>query len=716
MSNMNVKNTSRRAFLKTSAIAGGGLFVGFNYIGCTSESAPIEVMKAIPKEWFAFDAYIKIGETGLVTIMSTNPEIGQNVKTSMPMIVAEELDVAWRDVVVEQAPLNTDWYERQVAGGSQSIRSTWDILRKAGAKTRSILVDTAAEIWESDVADCTVADGIITHTDGRQLSYGELAAKTVDKELPEEVKLKDPKDFKIIGKSKTNVDMQGILTGMPLFGIDTKKEGMAYACAVRPPSFGQVMDSYDDSETLKINGVQKTIRFGDKVAVLASNTWAAIKGAKAIKATWSEKSTAEDTALHSATLREHLEKKSAKPRRVDGDVDKAFAQADQVVERIYEAPFLPHACMEPMNFYADVTDAKVLLEGPIQTPAWTEQRVAGLLERDVADIEIKMTRMGGGFGRRLYGDFTLEAAEISSLAKQPIQLVFTREDDMHAGTYRPASAYKFKVGIKDNEITSWHLTEAFYNGEMFGSMPSNFPCGAIENYRVDCHNIKTNITTGAWRAPYANFLAFAEQAFMDELAVIVKKDPIQFRLDLLAKAKNNPVGEEYNYDADKFEGVIKLAVEKAGFGKSTSGLHQGISAYYSHNTYVAEIAEVAIKDGSPVIKNIVCAVDCGIVVNPIAALNQIEGGIIDGIGHAMFGDFSFEEGRAQSSNYHQYRLIRMPEVPTIDVHFVESYNDPTGLGEPTLPPAGGAIANALHAATGKRLYQQPFVKHLDELG
>lgn len=401
---------------------------------------------------------------------------------------------------------------------------------------------------------------------------------------------------------------------------------------------------------------------------------------------------------------------------MDGDVDKAFGEADEVIERTYEAPFLPHTCMEPMNFFANVTSEKVELVGPIQTPKWTQQRVADLLERPLEEVTIEMTRMGGGFGRRLYGDFTLEAAELSSLTKKPVKLTFTREDDMLAGTYRPASAYKFKVGIKDNKVTAYHLTEACFNGSMFGSMPNNFPCGAIENYRVDSHKIDSNITTGAWRAPYANFLAYAEQAFLDELAGILDQDAVQFRLDLMEKAKTAPVGEEYNYEVDKYAGVIKLAAEKSGWGSGASGKHLGFCAYYSHNTYVAEVAEVELVDDSPVVKKITCAVDCGLVVNPLAALNQIEGGIIDGIGHAMYGDFSFEAGQTGSTNFNNYRLIRMAEAPEIEVHFVESLNDPTGLGEPTLPPAGGAVANALHAASGKRLYKQPFVKYYDVIG
>lgn len=708
-------NNSRRNFLKVSAATGGGLLIGFNFIGCQSDTAPIEVMKAYPTKWNAFDAYIKIGDTGLVSIYSQNPEIGQNIKTSMPMIVAEELEVDWKDVIVEQAPLNAEWYERQVAGGSQSIRQGWETLRTAGAKVKQLLVETAAEQWEAEASDCHAVSGFVSHSDGRQLSYGELAEAASTKELPEKVTLKDPKDFKIIGHSKTNVDMEGILIGKPLFGIDFTRDGMVYATALRPPSFGMTLGNYNEAAAKAVSGVIDVIKFGDKIGVIATNTWAAIKGKKALVAEWKQTGKAEDTEYHSKTLLDYLDKKAAEPRRVDGDVDKAFAAADEVIERTYEAPFLPHACMEPMNFFADVTADKVELVGPIQTPKWTQSRVAELLERELEEVTIDMTRMGGGFGRRLYGDFALEAAEISSLVKKPVKLIFTREDDMTAGMYRPASAYRFKVGIKDNKVTAYHLTEACFNGQMFGSMPNNFPCGAIENYRVDSHKIESNITTGAWRAPYANFLAYAEQAFLDELAGILGTDAVQFRLDLFAQAKSKPVGEEHNYEVDKYVGVIKKAAEKSGWGAG-GNKNLGFCAYYSHNTYVAEVAEVELVDDTPVVKKVTCVVDCGIVINPKAALNQIEGGIIDGIGHAMYGDFSFTAGRSDSDNYNNYRLIRMSEAPEIEVHFIKSKNDPTGLGEPTLPPAGGAVANALHAATGKRLYKQPFVKYYEVLG
>ncbi len=714
---------NRRSFIKVSAATGGGMLIGFNLLtGCKSDPPAVAKPKVIPlpdpSQWFDINAYLKIGDTGLVSIISPNPEIGQNVKTSMPMIVAEELDVAWKDVVVEQSPLNSVDFDRQVAGGSQSIRQSWTALRQAGATAKKILVDTAAERWGIDASECSVSEGVITSPTGETLKYGELVAEASGREVPEEVELKDPSEFKIIGQSQVNVDMEGILSGTAVFGIDYRIEGMKHAVVLRPPAFGKELVSFDDAAAKNVNGVEQVLKFGNKIAVVANSTWAAMKGKKALTAEWKEVGPIEDSAYHTKTLKEHLVKKAEEARRVDGDVDAAFAQADEVIERIYEAPFLPHTCMEPMNFYANVTAEGAKLVGPIQTPKWTQSKVATLLGIEEDKVTVHMTRMGGGFGRRLYGDFADEAAEISSLIKAPVQVLFSREDDMTAGTYRPGSAYRFKVGIKDGQLSSYHLTEAFFNGEMFGNMPSNFPAGAIENYRVDCHNIESNITTGAWRAPYANFLASAEQSFFDELAEHLGKDPIDFRLELFAKAKEQPIGEEHNYEIDKFVNVIKMAREKSNWDTKKTGVHKGFSAYYSHNTYVAEVAEMVIENDLPVVKKVICAIDCGIVVNPKAAKNQAEGGVVDGLGHAMYGQFEIEGGRAKQTNFGvaDYKLIRMMDAPEVEVHFAENQNDPTGLGEPTLPPAGGALSNALYAATGKRFYKQPFITEMEVKG
>ena len=702
-------NLSRRNFLKTSVLASGGMLIGFNFLqACKPEAKmPVDIASL---NFNDFNAFIKISDEGYVTIYSPNPEIGQGVKTSMPMIIAEELDVEWNKVNVAQGALDTKNFTRQVAGGSQSIRQGWDALRQTGATAKQMLINAAAVKWNVDASTCTASKGTITNANGETLSYGEVVKEAAVLEVPENVTLKETTKYTIIGKDAVNVDIDKIITGKPLFGLDYKAENMLIASVLRPPSFGQKLESFDDSKAKEVSGVVNVLKFGDKVAVLANSTWAAMKGKKAITAKWSNNKP-ESTENHNKILTDILDGKKFNTRREDGNVNKAFSEADKVIERTYHSPFLPHNCLEPMNFYANVTADKVHLVGPIQTPQWTVNRVAQLLERKVEEIHCEMTRMGGGFGRRLYGDFAIEAAEISSLASTPIKVVFSREDDMTAGTYRPAIKYRIKAALKDGKVTGYHLKEAAINGNMYGLIPNFFPAGCIPNYKVDTGNYKSNITTGAWRAPYTNFLAFAEQSFFNELASELGKDHTDLVLELLQNVKGT-TDKRIEYSGQRMEDTIKLVKEKANWGKKEEGVYQGFAAYYSHNTHVAEVAEVVLKDGYPVVQKVTAAVDCGIVVNPTGAVNQVQGGVIDGIGHAMYGDFSFKDGKPEFQNFDKYRLIRMQETPQVDVHFVQNDKSPTGLGEPGLPPAGGAVANAIHNVLGKRLYSQPFVNQL----
>ena len=701
---------SRRNFLKTSVLASGGMLIGFNFLNACRPNAivPIDISKL---NFNDFNAFIKISQEGYVTIFSPNPEIGQGVKTSMPMIIAEELDVPWEKVAVSQGLYDPVNYQRQVAGGSQSIRFGWDALRQTGATAKQMLINAAALKWGVEPSSCYASQGIITNANGDSFGYGEVVKEAAVLEVPENVELKESKDYKIIGQDIKNVDIQKIITGKPLFGLDYVTEEMVYASVLRPPSFGKKLVSFDDQNSKKINGVVNVLKFGDKIAVLGTNTWAAMKGKKALICKWSSNTKLESTEDHNKELLKILNGNKFKVNREDGNIEKAFLNSDKNIERTYESPFLPHNCMEPMNFYANVTSDKVHLVGPIQTPAWTASKISKLLDRKPEEIHLEMTRMGGGFGRRLYGDFAEEAAQISSLANKPVKVVFSREDDMAAGIYRPAIKYRIKASIKDGKITGYHLKEAAINGNMYGLIPNFFPAGCIPNYKVSTANYQSKITTGAWRAPYTNFLAFAEQSFFNELASELGKDHPSLLIELLQNVKGTK-DERIQYSAERMEKTINLVVEKSNWGKSSEGIYQGFSAYYSHNTHVAEVADVEMVNGLPVVKKVTVAVDCGIVVNPLGAKNQVEGGVIDGIGHAMYGDFSFEEGTPQSVNFDTYRLIRMNETPQVSTYFVESDLSPTGLGEPGLPPAGGAVANAIKAATGKQLFKQPFVKEL----
>ncbi|WP_418604099.1 molybdopterin cofactor-binding domain-containing protein [Hwangdonia sp.] len=727
------KNTfSRRSFLKSSALASGGMIIGFNlFNACKSDVKPSIDLSQL--NYNDFNAFIKISPEGKVTIFSPNPEIGQGVKTSMPMIIAEELEVAWDDVLVVQAPLDTKNYNRQVAGGSQSIRHGWTALRQTGATAKQMLVNAAAAKWGVDASKCSVKNGVITNAKGETLGYGDVVSDAAVLEVPEEVSLKDPKDFTIIGQGKGNVDIDKIITGKPLFGLDYKVEGMLYAAVLRPPAFGQVLDTYDASVAKSLPGVVDVITIGkkvrefqeagkgnwtmqisssDKVVVIAKTTWDAFKGKNAIKATWKTDTPLESTEKHDDILLGLLNGKNFSTRRQDGDVKKAFANADKVIERIYESPFLPHNTLEPMNFFANVTDEKVELVGPVQTPEAAHSVVAELLGRDIENVHLDMTRMGGGFGRRLYGDFVFEAAEISDAVRKPIKMVSSREDDMTTGVYRPAIKYKIAASIKDGKLTGYHLKEAAVNSNMYGLIPNFFPAGAIENYQVDTANYQSNITTGAWRAPYTNFLASAEQSFFDEIAEELGVDRVQLHMDLLDNVKKNPE-PNIEYNPERLQNVLKLAVEKSNWGKTEAGVYQGLSVYYCHNTHVAEVADITMENGLPIVKKVTCAIDCGIVVNPLGAINQAKGGILDGIGHAMYSDFEFKDGIPQSNNFNSYQLIRMGQTPKVDIHFIESDIDPTGLGEPTLPPVGAAIANAIYKATGKRLTKQPYMGNLN---
>ncbi len=731
MKSSNKSTFSRRGFIKSTALAGGGMLIGFNlFTACKSEvEPPIDISQL---NFNDFNSYIKISDEGKVTIFAPNPEIGQGVKTSMPMLIAEELDVAWKDVFVQQAPLDTENFWRQVAGGSQSIRLGWEPLRQTGATARQMLVNAAAAKWGIDASECKTSEGVITNSNGDKLGYGDVVNEAAKLEIPENVTLKKPKDFIIIGTDTANVDIDGIITGQPLFGMDYKEEGMLYACVLRPPAFGQSLESYDDTRARELPGVIDVITIGekargylkqerrswsvqlsgsDKVIVIAKSTWDALKGVKAIKATWKSDSSLESTETHDKALFDLLDGNKFQTLRSDGNVKKAFADADEVIERTYEAPFLPHNCMEPMNFFANVTSDKVHLVGPVQTPEEAAKVVASMLGRDLKEVHLEMTRMGGGFGRRLYGDFVFEAAEISDAIKKPVQMVSTREGDMTTGVYRPPTKYRIAASIKDGKLTGYHLKETCVNGNMYGLIPNFFPAGALENYQVDVASYQSNITTGAWRAPYTNFLAFAEQSFFDEIAETLKIDRIQMHLDLLQNVKGT-TDERIQYSPERLEGVIKLAVEKSNWGKSEEGVYQGFSAYYCHNSHVAEVADIVMEDGFPVVKKVTCAVDCGIVVNPLGARNQAEGGVLDGIGHAMYGELTFKDGVPNSDNFDTYRLIRMGETPKVNIHFVESDMVPTGLGEPTLPPVGAAVANAIYAATGTRVTKQPFISNL----
>ncbi|MFZ6010869.1 MAG: xanthine dehydrogenase family protein molybdopterin-binding subunit, partial [Bacteroidota bacterium] len=475
----------------------------------------------------------------------------------------------------------------------------------------------------------------------------------------------------------------------------------------RPPAFGKKLKSFDDTEARAIDGVKNVVTFDNKIAVLATSTWLAKKGRDALRIQWEDEAKLESTADHQEALKNLIRQKHDTPKRSDGDVDKAMTENKKMLEAVFEAPFLPHAPMEPMNFFADVRADEVELYGPIQTPARGRSDVSKALNIPEEKIKVGMSRIGGGFGRRLQSDYAVEAARISQLAQAPVQVIWTREDDIQGGFYRPAGMYRYRATINSNsQLDSWYLIAASVNQDN-GTRQDNFPAGAIPNYRVDSHNLRSAITVGPWRAPNHNFLAFAEESFIDEIALELKKDPVAFRLELLDRAKQNQFGK-LSYSPDRYQAVIKLAAEMGQWTAApTRGIYKGFSAHFSFGTYAAQVAEISIIDGKVKVHKICCAIDCGRVVNLSGAETQVEGGIVDGLGHAMYGELSFENGAPVQKNFNTYRMIRMPDVPALEVKFVESTENPMGLGEPGLPPVAAAVCNAIYRATGQRIRKLP---------
>lgn len=737
----------RRAFLKASAAAGGGLLINFSWLSGAAAASG----EAATDQAFELNAYLRIAPSGDITAMVPNPEFGQNLMTSMPMILAEELDADWEKVTAKQAEFEPEDYQRQFTGGSQSIRLAWQSLRMAGASARHMLRQAAAKKWNVPVEEVSTQKSVLSHAaSGKTSTYGEMASEAAMIPMPKQVPLKNKSAFELIGQSRKNLEGLKIATGQPMFGLDYQAEGMLVAMIEHPPAFGQTVDSADLDEIKKMKGIvdafvfesmrpdyQKnyfdTTAFPSLIAIVGHKTWQVMKAKKALSAKWKAMpartetidrfGTAievkvpgglESTDGHRKAMDNALDGELEVLRR-DGDPKTAFEQAETVIERTYRAPLLAHNTLEPMNFFAHVTGDEVYVAGPLQAPAFIEGTVASRLNVPTDKVRIEMTRMGGGFGRRAYSHYLVEAAVISKQVKAPVKLIYSREDDMTMGIYRPTYTVQLKAALDENnqlvayQVRGVGLTEHCVH-------ENRFPAGAVDHYLAEGLVIPSNITTGAFRAPRSNFMALAEQAFLDEVAEAAGEDPIAFRLSLLERAKNNPVGENNDYDPSRYAGVLKLVRDRSGWNSMPSDVKKGVAAYFCHNSYAAQVVTVTQEgDSLPKVDQVHSAVDCGVVVNHDAAVNMVEGAVIDGIGNAMYGEMTFTDGKPDKRNFDRYRIIRMNEIPRqIHVNFVDNDIDPTGLGEPPFPPVFPALANALYRATGTRLYDQPFIKALEK--
>jgi isoquinoline 1-oxidoreductase beta subunit len=720
------RRTSRRTFLKASVASGGGLLLH----AALPAAARAAIAGAATSET-TINAFVRIAPDGIVTIMAKNPEIGQGVKTMLPMLIAEELDVDWKDVRTEQASLDTAKYGRQFAGGSMATPLHWEPLRRVGAAGRQMLIAAAAGTWGVPPAECETGSGIVRHApSGKTLGYGVLASKAAALPAPAlaSVKLKDPKDFKIIGRPIPGVDSPLVVTGKPLFGIDVTVPGMLYAVFQKCPVFGGKVASANIDTVKSLPGVRYVfiVKGGDNpralvdgVAIVADSWWAASRAREKLEVKWDEGPTAAESSEGYARGAAALAKGApAKMLRRDGDVNSAFASAARVIEAAYSYPFLPHISLEPQNCTARVEDGKVVLWAPTQLPGDGAEVVASTLGISVSDVTVHMTRCGGGFGRRLRSDFMAEAAWIAKTAGAPVKLLWNRADDIQHDFYRPAGFHYFKGGIDESGkliVLSDHFVTFGHGDQVADSAsmdPSEFPARLVEHLDYGMSMLPFGVPTGPLRAPRSNALAFVFQSFIDELAHAAGKDPVAYRLALLGERRVLPDESGQNnrlrdFDTGRMRAVLELAAQKAGWSKRAlpKGTGMGVAFYFSHFGYFAEVVQATVAPAGRVkVDKVWVAADVGSqIINPSGAENQVQGAALDGIGAALGQAITIERGRVAQSNFDTVMPLRIDQAPPVEVHFLTTDHPPTGLGEPALPPAIPALCNAIFAATGKRI-------------
>jgi isoquinoline 1-oxidoreductase beta subunit len=714
----------RRQLLKAGVLAGGGLWLGVG---------PAAAFKQ-PGGGVGLNAWVGIDRAGVVTIQSQNPEIGQGIKTSLPMLVAEELDVAWAGVKVVQAPLAPELYGRQVAGGSMSTTWQYEPMRRAGAAARQMLMNAAALRWGVPAGEVSTADGKVLHArSGRSLGYGELADEAAALPAPDlkTVALKDEKSFRLVGTPQTGVDNEGVVTGAPLFGIDAEVPGMKFAVYQKCPVFGgrvaranlervKAMPGVRAAFVIEGNGDDYELASG--VAIVADSSWHANKARDALEVEWAPGVGAgQSSAGFAETAAKLADKRGQMLVWQEGDVDAALKGAAKRLKASYHYPFLAHSPLEPMNCTARVDGGRVEIWASTQTPDAGRQLVAKLLGLKPEDVTVHIMRSGGGFGRRLTGEFMAEAAWIAREAGVPVKLVWTREDDMTRSVLRAAGWHHLEAGLdKAGRLVAWrnHFI-SFGEGETYaraaGIDPKQFPARFVPNFRTEASLMPLKAPTGYYRAPSNNGFGFVMQGFIDELAAMAGADPLAFRQSLLGPAKVlGSVAERDIFDSGRMRAVLDKAAAMAGWGRKLprrEGVREGlgIAFHYSHFGYFATVAEVAVaRDGSVDVKKVWVAGDVGRqIVNPSGAVNQVQGSVVDALGGALGLAITLKDGAIEQRNFDTYPLPRMADAPPVEVAFVLSDNPPTGLGEPAYPAVPAALANAIFAATGVRVRNLP---------
>lgn len=699
---------SRREFVAAGVAAGAGLVVGF-YLPHGRASNKV----------FSPNAYLRITQDNKITIVVARSEMGQGVRTALPMILAEELEADWKQIEIEQAGAST-LYGDQTTGGSASVRTTWDPMRKAGAAAREMLISAAALTWGVSRSTCAAQQGNILHgASKRQLSYGELAAKASTLPIPTDVPLKQSKDYKIVGQRLARVDTPGKVKGEAVFGIDFRMPGMKYALLSRCPTIGGKMLSFDDEESKKISGVSYVGKISDTaVAVVADSVWGAMEGRRVLNVNWDDGPNKDlNTAAVMEALKQAAAKKGASLYSV-GDVAKATGRR---ISAEYQLPFMAHAPMEPGNCTANYSGTACELWAPTQVPQDCRDSVAQAVGLDPDQVKVNVTLMGGGFGRRLEHDYAVEAALVSKAMAGPVKVIWTREDDMRFSTYRPASLHQLSA-VLDGAGWPVAFTHRIIAPSISGQKGQPGPNGVdpdlpdeaafvygLPNVSLEYVLAETAVPLGWMRSVYALQAGFASESFIDELAAAAGKDPLEYRLHMLEKDQDIQYFTA-TWRTARMRGVLQLAAEKAGWKNPLpAGRFRGIACFGCFSSYVAEVVEISMENDVPRVHRVVAAVDCGQVVNPSIVEQQIPGGVVYALSNALRAKITIEKGRVVQGNFDDYAPLRMNEVPVVEVYAVPSAEAPTGIGEPSVPPLAPALCNAIYAATRKRIRALPIL-------